>query len=520
MSAKRLPMRKIRDILRLHWQGRLTFRQISTTLGLGRSTVGDTLSRAEKAGLQWPLPEGLTDPGLEQLLYRDVPPTGPIPESARPEWAQIHQELKRKEVTRFLLWEEYRETHPDGYQYSQFCHHYARFANKLSPSMRQIHRAGEKTFVDYSGLRSEIADPNTGEITAVELFVGALGASGYTYVEASLSQNLPCWIDSHQRMFEFFGGSTAILVPDNLKSGVTSPCRYEPGINRTYEELAAHYGSVVIPARVRKPKDKPKAELSVLLAQRWILAVLRHRTFFSLAELNEAIWELLPRLNERKLQKLDVSRRDLFEQLDRPLLQPLPTHRYELGMWGKARVNIDYHIVIEKNYYSVPYALVGEEVEYRVTTTTVEVLFKSKRVASHLCQKGTNRYSTQSAHMPKAHRAHLEWTPSRLIHWAQKTGPATEEVVTHILKNRPHPEQGFRTCLGLLRLGKTFGNERLEAASARSIHLRSFSYQTVKNILASGSDRLPLDNEIDSSSTPVHDNVRGPSYYASKETLC
>jgi transposase len=321
-------------------------------------------------------------------------------------------------------------------------------------------------------------------------------------------------------MLYFFGGSSAIYVPDNLKSGITRPCRYEPGINRTYEEMAAHYGAVVIPARVRRPKDKPKAELSVLLAQRWILAVLRHRSFFSLAELNEAIWELLPRLNERKLQKLDVSRRDLFEQIDRPLLLPLPPQRYELGEWSSPRVNIDYHIDIQKNYYSVPYALVGEKVEARITATTVEIFFKDKRVASHFRKRGRREYSTVAAHMPAAHRAHLDWSPSRLIHWAEKTGPATAQVVTHILETRRHPEQGYRSCLGIMRLAKPHGADRLEAASARAIHLRSFSYQTIKNILASGTDRLPLDEETHSSSTPAHDNVRGPSYYDSKEVPC
>jgi len=512
-------MRKTRDVLRLRWQGGLSFRQISSSLGLGRSTVGDTLSRAEKADLQWPLPEDLDDAALEGLLYGEGVPEPP-PQRPRPEWPRICRELRRKGVTLYLLWEEYRAVHLDGYQYSRFCELYSRFARKLSPTMRQVHRGGEKIFVDFSGLRPEIVDPKTGEVTQVELFIGALGASGYTYAEATGSQDLACWIGAHQRMFHFFEGSSAILVPDNLKSGITRPCRYEPGVNRTYEEMAAHYGTVVIPARVRRPKDKPKAELSVLLAQRWILAVLRHRTFFSLDELNEAIWELLPRLNERKLQKLDVSRRDLFEQLDRPLLQPLPPQRYELGEWFSPRVNIDYHVEIKKNYYSVPYTLVREKVESRVTATTVEILFKDKRVASHVRKPGRGKYSTQSAHMPAAHRAHLEWTPSRLIHWAQKAGPATREVVTHILETRPHPEQGYRACLGIMRLGKTHGDDRLEAASARAIHLCSFSYQTVKNILASGTDRLPLDEETDASSTPAHGNVRGPSYYASKEVSC
>lgn len=512
-------MRKIRDVLRLRLQSGLSFRQISSSLGLGRSTVGDTLSRATRVGLKWPLPEDLDDAALERRLYgedtADLPPERP-----QPEWPRICKELRHKGVTLYLLWEEYRHVHPDGYQYSRFCELYSRFAKKLSPSMRQVHRGGEKTFVDFSGLRPEIIDPKTGEVIPVELFVGALGASGYTYAEATMSQELACWIGAHQRMLHFFGGSSAIYIPDNLKSGITRPCRYEAGINRSYEEMAAHYGAVVIPARVRRPKDKPKVELSVLLAQRWILAVLRHRRFFSLAELNEAIWELLPRLNERNLQGFEVSRRDLFEQLDRPQLLPLPPQRYELGEWFSPRVNIDYHVEIEKNYYSVPYALVGEKLESRVTGTTVEIFLGDRRVASHVRLHGQRQYSTDAAHMPASHRTHLEWTPSRLIGWAEKTGPATAKVVTRILESRPHPEQGYRSCLGIMRLAKPHGTDRLEAASARAIHLCSFSYQTIKNILASGTDRLPLNEEIDSSSTPAHENVRGPSYYDSKEVRC
>lgn len=513
-------MRKIRDVLRLRWDGGLSVRQIAKSLGLGRSTVGDTLSRALAAGLQWPLRGDLDETALERLLYR-APAGHPMVEPRpQPEWSVLHRELRRKGVTRFLLWQEYRAVHPDGYEYSRFCELWQRFSRTLTPSMRQVHRAGEKTFVDYSGVRPEIVDPRTGEVTAVELFVGALGASGYTYAEATLSQDLPCWIGSHQRMFTFFGGCSSILIPDNLKSGVTKPCRYEPGINRTYEDMATHYGAVVIPARVRKPKDKPKAELSVLLVQRWILAVLRNRIFFSLTELNEAIWELLPRLNDRPLQKLGVSRRDLFEQLDRPALKPLPATRYELGVWSRPRVSIDYHIEVEKNYYSVPYALIREQVEARLTATTLEVFFRDKRVTSHARLRGRHQYATDRAHMPASHRAHLEWSPSRLLHWAQATGSATAELVTEILATRPHPEQGYRSCLGILRLGKTHGADRLEAASRRAIHLRSYRYHTVKNILASGADRLALDEEVASASTPRHPNIRGADYYATQETPC
>jgi transposase len=512
-------MRKIRDVLRLRAQGDLSHRQIARSLGLGRSTVAEYLDRAVRAGLGWPLPEGVDEAGLERLLFPGAS-FFPVPERPEPDWATVHQELRHPGVTLFLVWQEYRAVYPQGYQYSRFCDLYRRFARKLHPSMRQIHRAGEKIFVDFSGQKPHIVDRKTGEVIEVELFVGALGASGYTYAEAVPSQDLISWIGAHQRMFAFLGGCSSILTPDNLKSGITTPCRYEPGVNRTYEEMAAYYGAVVIPARVARPKDKPKAELSVLLVQRWILAALRHRIFFSLAELNAAIWELLARLNDRPLQKLGVSRRHLFETIDRPALKPLPPNRYEIAEWTAPRVNIDYHVEVDHNYYSVPHPLLHEQVEARATATTVEIFFKSKRVASHVRLRGRGQHATDPAHMPAAHRAHLEWTPSRLIHWAGQTGPSTAQLVTHILETRPHPEQGYRSCLGLLRLGKKHGADRLEAASQRALRLQAYSYRTVKNILAAGTDRLPLEEETPTSPLPAHENIRGAAYYTPEEIAC
>ncbi len=387
--------------------------------------------------------------------------------------------------------------------------------------MRQRHRAGEKSFIDYSGKRPHIVDRRTGEEIAVELFVAALGASNYTYAEATGSQELACWVGSHVRMTEYFGGSSEIWIPDNLKSGITKPCRYEPGVNRTYRELAAHYGAVVIPARVAKPRDKAKVESAVQVAQRWILASLRNETFFSLAELNAAIRKKLETLNDRPMQKLGVSRRDLFERLDKPALQPLPNERYAISEWKWCRVNIDYHVEVDRNYYSVPYQLLHERVEACFTTTTVEVYFKDRRVASHRRLYGRGKSSTQPAHMPASHRAHAQWTPSRLVRWAEKTGPATGRLVAEILRSRPHPEQGYRACLGIMRLGKRYGQQRLEASSKRAEALRSYSYRTVKNILSSGQDRLPFEEEPASArSTPMHDNIRGADYYAGKDVEC
>lgn len=519
MPAKRLSMRKIRDVLRLRFAG-LSHRKIATSLGLGRTTVGEYLSRAKGVDLVWPLPEGLEEAGLERLLF---PNARPFPEGGRrlPDWATIHQELRRPGVTLFLLWQEYRGAHPDGYQYSRFCDLYRRFAKKLTPSMRQVHRAGEKIFIDFSGKKPHIVDPKTGEVTEVELFVAVLGASGYIYAEATLGQDLDSWIGAHQRMFAFYGGASSILIPDNLKSGITTPCRYEAGINRTYEEMAAHYGAVVIPARVRRPKDKAKVELAVLLAQRWILAVLRNRTFFSLEELNAAILEQLHVLNDRPFQKLDKTRRQLFEQLDLPALRPLPSCRYEMATWTRPKVNIDYHVEVDHNFYSSPFQLIHERTDARLTATTVEIFFKSKRVASHRRCHRRNQYVTNPAHMPASHRAHLEWTPSRIIDWAGKTGPRTAELVTHILETRPHPEQGYRACLGLMRLGKKHGDDRLEAASRRALHLQAYSYRTVHNILSAGTDRLPLEEETSAPAAPTHENIRGAAYYTNpKEIPC
>lgn len=510
-------MRKIRDVLRLRAAG-LSHRQIAKSLGLGRSTVGEYLARAEEADLAWPLPETLAEADLERLLFPDA---HPLPEGRPlPDWAEVHRELRRDGVTLFLLWEEYRAAHPeDGYQYSRFCDLYQRFTGKLSPSMRQVHRAGEKTFVDFSGKKPAIVDPETGEVREVELFVAALGASGFTYAEATPGQDLDSWITAHLNMFAYFEGSSSILVPDQLKSGITKACRYEPGINRTYEEMATHYGAVVIPARVRRPKDKPKAELSVLLAQRWILAVLRNRVFFSLEALNDAIRELLDRLNDRPLQKLKVSRRQLFEEIDRPALRPLPPTRYEKGIWSYPKVNIDYHVEVEGNFYSVPYQLLKEQMEARTTATTVEIFLQSRRITSHRRLRGRGRYSTYPDHMPPSHRAHREWTPSRLIDWAAKTGPHTAELVTRIFETRAHPEQGYRSCLGLMRLGKTYGSDRLEEASRRALRLRAYRYHTVKNILSAGTDQVPLPEETSTPAAPSHENIRGASYYATQEEI-
>jgi transposase len=504
-------MRRLRELLRLKYETGLSHRAIAQACAIGLGTVTLYLQRATAAGLGWPLPEDLEDAALDARLFAR-PATPAARDRVVPDWGQQHQELKKPGVTLALLWTEYRAQHPDGYGYSQFCERYRLWARALKPSMRQVHRAGEKLFVDFSGKRPHLVDPTTGEEIAVELFVGVLGASGLIYAEATRSQDLPSWVGAHVRMLDYFQGSAAIWVPDNLKSGVTMASRYEPGINRTYAERARHYDAGVIPARVATPTDKPKVEVSVQIAQRWILAALRHRTFFTLADLNEAIGERVDAINERPMKVTGVSRRALFEQIDRPALKAVPGTRYELAEWKPCRVNLDYHVEVDHNFYSVPYQLVHARAEARFTQATVEIFFKGGRVASHARLSGRGRFATQLEHMPRAHRAHAEWTPSRLIAWAEQSGPATGRLVAGILEHRPHPEQGYRACLGLMRLGRVHGADRLEAACHRAERLRSYRYRTVEHILITQQDRLPLEDPAPARPTLTHENLRGATY--------
>ncbi|MBN1630449.1 MAG: IS21 family transposase [Thermoleophilia bacterium] len=514
MPNERLSMRNCREILRLHFECGLSNRDVARGLGLSPTTVSHCLIRAAVAGLGWPLPVELDDTSLDALLY---PPTKPkrgelVPVDCR----YLHQELRRKGVTLLLLWQEYKVAHPDdGYQYSRFCELYHAYRRQLDPVMRQDHPAGERTFTDFSGDGIPITNPATGHIWIAPLFVGVLGASSYTYAEAFEDQQERCWIEAHINAFEFYGGVTELCVPDNTKTAVTAPDRYEPKINTAFLEMARHYGIAILPARVRKPRDKAKVENAVLLAQRWILAALRNHTFFSLQEANRAIREKLVELNGRKFQKLEVSRQDLYETLDRPVLRPLPESRYEYAEFIPRTVNIDYHVEIDRHAYSVPYTLVRQQVEVRLTAHTVEVLFKGRRVASHHRSAYKGGHTTCTEHMPRAHREHLEWSPSRILDWLGKTGPAAAELAQKIMARRPHPELGYRSCLGLLRLGKQCGNDRLEAACARALHIGAYSYKSVQSILQRGLDKQPLPSpkQPETLQLPWHENLRGPDYY-------
>ena len=522
MPAERLSMRKIKEVLRLKFELGLPNRQIARSCSINHCTVADYLYRAKAAGLsQWPLPSDLDDTGLEARLFPTRTPPRSQPRQAV-DWAAIHEELhSQKHVTLQLVWQEYKQSNPDGYQYSRFCELYRRWADKLDLVLRQEHRAGEKLFVDYAGDKVPVVDSKTGTITEASIFVAVLGASNYTYAEASWNQDLGSWIRSHVRALEFLAGSPALLVPDNCKTAVLHPCRYEPDLNPTYQEMAAHYGMAVVPARVRKPRDKAKVEAGVLLVERWILAALRKRTFFSLADLNQAITELLDRLNHRPFRKLEGSRAERFAKIDHPALRPLPAEAYQFAEWKKARVNIDYHIEIERHYYSVPYALIHRELDVRYTAMTVEIFHRGQRVASHARGYKIGGHTTIGAHRPKAHQRYLEWTPERLVRWPSTIGPFTAALVDQILQSRPHPEQGFRSCLGILRLGKTYGSERLEAAATRACNLHACSYQSVKSILHTGLDRqLALEPPPDRA--PIeHANIRGTDYFNTKEEpLC
>jgi transposase len=427
---------------------------------------------------------------------------------------EIHVELRKKGVTLQLLWMEYKDRFPEGYQHSQFCEYYNRWAKTLEVSLRQEHRAGEKMFIDFAGKGVPVTDPSTGEITEAQIFVAVLGASNYTYAEALPSQSLPFWIRAHIHAFEYFHGVSEILVPDNTRVAVSKACRYEPDLNPVYLSLAQHYSTAIIPARPGKPKDKAKVEAGVLLVTRWIIAALRHHTFFSIEELNERIRELLERLNTRKFRKLNSSRRELFETLEGPSLKPLPAERYRYIDFAQPTVNIDYHVDVDKHYYSVPYQLIGKRVEAFLSADTVEIFHSNRRIVTHQRSFQKGKYTTLTEHMPKSHQKHLEWTPSRIIQWAEQTGPATARLVETILSTRPHPEQGFRSCLGILRLGKKYSQERLEAASTRAVHLRAFSYKSIKSILQTGFDRMPITDKKEVMPALYHDNIRGKEYFA------
>ena len=527
MAAERVGMRQVKEVFRFHFEQQKSQAEIASALGLGKTTVGDYIRRLNKTSFtSWSMIEALTESELENILGFRAEAVF-ANDKVMPDWVYIQKELTKRHVTLALLWTEYQETHgKSAYSYTQFVEHYNRFRGRLSLVMRQMHKAGEKTFIDYSGDGPNFVDPSTGDRRKCELFVAVLGASSYIYAEATLTQTLPDWTSSHIRMNEYFGGVSEIWVPDNLKSGVTKADRYEALLNETYRDCAKHYGAVVIPARAAKPKDKAKVEASVLVAQRWILARLRGRLFNSLTEINESIWECLEIINHKKMRHVNKSRRELFEEIEQGSLKPLPSVRYEFAEWKKVTVNIDYHILFDHHRYSVAYQLVKESLEVRASSTVIEVFHRGKRVASHRRSYRRGGYTTLKEHMPKSHREHSEWTPERVVEWSKTIGPQTARLVEKIMATKVHPQQGFMAALGLIRLAKPYGHERVEKASGRALELGVYSYQFVKQMLKNkmdhierGFDESPIKPQVDPQTNEIQppllgaENIRGSGYY-------
>lgn len=502
-------MSKIVEVLRLKYDSQLSHAAIAGAVGLSKGAIGKYVSLAAAAGITaWPLPDGADQAALERRLFaeRKTPPSRFL----EPDWWNVHKELKRKGVTLQRLWAEHVECVGDrAHRYTQFSQRYRAWKQRQKRSMRQHHVAGDKVFIDHAGPTVPVIDRATGEERRAQIFVAVLGASSYTFAEATWTQTSADWIGSNRRMLEFFEGVPALLVPDNLKAAATMACRYEPQVNETYLEFAAHYGTAVLPTRPRKPKDKALAESGVLLVERWILAALRHHEFFSLVDLNAAIATLLESLNTRPFQRRPESRRDLFEALDRPALRALPSTPYEFAEWVHAKVGIDYHVARGPAYFSVPHRLVGERVDLRITATTLEVQHRGRRVAAHVIEPG-KRFHTVPEHMPASHRAHAEWSPKRFLSWGERVGVATAQIVRQQLENRPHPEHGYRSCLGLLSLSKRYGHTRLERACQRALAAGTNSSASVRSILTTGLDKLDHDDGgEEQQELPLHDNVRG-----------
>ncbi len=509
-------MRQIRQTLRLHLEAGLSYAQVARAIPMAKATVGKIVLLARAAGVDWALAQTLSDEELEHRLYRA--PVARSSHQLEPDYALIHQELKRPGVTLQLLWEEYQRAHAQAgesaYKYTSFCVKYRAWAARLKRSMRQTHPAGERLFVDYAGQTLPIIDADTGEIRPAQVFVAVLGASNFTYACATATQTAADWIGALIAALEFIGGVTRLIVPDQTRALIAHPDRYEPTSSRLVEEFCAHYATVVLPARPAHPRDKPKVEVGVQVVERWILARLRHRRLFSLAEANAAIAELLVQLNARPFKKLPGTRRSAFEALDRAALKPLPATRMVIARFVRARVNIDYHFEVDRHFYSVPHRLVHAQLEVRVTDTTVEAFLGQSRVACHVYSRLQGRHTTLPEHMPASHRAHLEWTPAKLIAWGERIGAQCAALVRWQLEHRPHPEQGYRACLGLKRLVRQLGPERLEAACARALAIGSPTYRSVASILAAGLDRQSASAEAPAQKTlPLHENVRGPEYY-------
>ena len=511
MPKNGVTIRKMKEILRLYFDAKLSMHKIAKSLSVSSSVVHKYIKQAKALGIEWPLPDRITND--EELLTLLGSTQNSLENEESIDYQTIHKEFKRKGVTLQLLWEEYHDAKLITLSYSQFCRRYRSWQGKQPSSMKQTHKAGDKTFIDYSGMTFRIIDPETGEIRAAEVFIGVLGASNYTYAEATWSQKLQDWIASHVRMFEYFGGVTALLVPDNLKSAINKPCRYEPDVNPTYAELVSHYNTAVLPARPYKPKDKSKAEGGVLLVQRWILAKLRNEMFVGLPQLNTAIRKLLIALNNKPFKKMPGSRASLFETLDKPELRSLPKFRYEYKDYKQAKVHVDYHIELEGHYYSVPFRHVGKRVEIWYNQNIVESFYKGKQIAIHARSNIKGQHTTLLEHMPKSHQKQSQWSKPRFLNWAGSIGENTQKIANHILDSKDHEEQGFRACLGLLKLGKKHSNERLESACHYAWLNNLRTRESVQSIIKKDLDKQTGLEIINLSKPITHENIRGSGYY-------
>jgi transposase len=511
MPAKRVTMRKIREILRLSFVGGLSLRKIHASTKVSIGGVQKMLTKAVELKLTWQAIDEMDDGQLARLFYPKAD-TKASKHFERPDWIEVYQELKKKGVTKHLLWEEYTQKYPNRcYSYSQYCDRYLRWQKKQKRSMRQAHKAGEKLFVDYAGQTVPVVSFSTGEIRTAQIFVAVFGASNYTFAEATYSQSLPDWLGSHVRAFQFFGGLPEMVIPDNLRSAVSKACRYDPELNPAYQQLAEHYGVAVVPARPYKPKDKSKAEVGVQIIERWILARLRHHTFFSLAELNLCIKTLLEDVNNKPFKQLKGTRQQWFDSLDRPVLSPLPKHDYQYTEILSPRVNIDYHVQLGERFYSVPHHLVGEKVEVHATDSLVKIYFHNKPIFTHPRIQGSGM-TTEPSHMPVKHEKHHKWSPGRLKNWAKDIGPEVLKWVTSQLDSRTHPEQAYRVCLGLLNLIRSYPGERLNNACAIANEKSLYRLKHVKSILQSNQDKLPQDSKQGNlfELSQTHENIRGP----------
>jgi transposase len=516
MPTERIVMRRVREMLRLSRDAGLGLRAVAAWADVAPSTVGEMLRRFEASGLVWPLPLELTDAELEERLYGVAAGRQGHRRRAEPDWAALNRELKKKHVTLRILWDEYVAADPQGYRYSRFCELYRAFEARLPVTMRQTHLGGDKLFVDYAGdLVPVIVDARTGEMRRAHVFVAVMGGSSLSFACASWTETLPDWIDAHVQAFAFFGGAPRLIVPDNPKVAVIRASLYDPQVNRTYGEMAAHYGTAVLPARPRRPRDKAKVEAAVRIVERWLLGALRHRRFHGLADVNAAIAELLTALNERRmLRHVGRTRRQLFEEIDAPKLKALPAEPYQLAEWRVRKVSLDYHVDVDGHFYSVPFRHARAAVEVRATLRTIEVFLKGERIAAHVRGSGDGKHTTLAEHMPSSHRRYADWTTQRILREAAALGPSVRTLCEVILEHRPHPEQGYRACLGIVRLARSFGPARLEAACLRGLKIGARTYGSVKSILVNRLDGQPARGNDEASEAAVtHPNIRGPRYY-------